>query len=240
VIVGSLPTTNGSPTTAKAGCLIVLNSQGTAVETFSGDGINGPWDMTVADNGNQATLFVTNVLKGAVAANGKVVHTGTVLRIVLNVPNQGNGIPSIQSKTVIGSGFPTQTNPTATVIGPTGVGLGRDGTLYVADTVNNRIAAIPNALTRTTSASTGRTVTKNGALSGPLGLTIAPNGDIVTVNGGNGFMVETTPEGTQVAKKLVATQGTPPGAGCLFGVAIRDNNGVYFVNDCTNTLDLLH
>jgi hypothetical protein len=243
VIVGSLPTTNGLPATAKAGCLIVLNSQGRAVETFSGDGINGPWDMTVSDNGKQATLFVTNVLKGAVAAKGKVVHTATVLRIVLTVPNQGNGIPSVQSTTVIGSGFPTQTNAAATVIGPTGVGLGSNGTLYVADTVNSRIAAISNALTRTTSASTGRTVSVNGALNGPLGLTIAPNGDIVTVNGGDGFMVETTPGGTQVAKKLVdrtKAPGAPPGAGCLFGVAVRDTSGVYFVDDCSVTLDLLH
>lgn len=35
-------------------------------------------------------------------------------------------------------------------------------------------AAIPNALSRRTSAGTGRTVSENGALNGPLGLAIAP------------------------------------------------------------------
>jgi sugar lactone lactonase YvrE len=37
------------------------------------------------------------------------------------------------------------------IIGPTGVGLGADGVLYVADTIGNRIAAIPNAPSGTAS-----------------------------------------------------------------------------------------
>ena len=46
VVVGSVPSTNGMAATAKAGCLIVLNSQGQVKETISGWGINGPWDST--------------------------------------------------------------------------------------------------------------------------------------------------------------------------------------------------
>jgi hypothetical protein len=186
---------------------------------------------------------VTNVLNGTVAANGKVVHTATVIRIELSVPNQGNGVPSRQSTTIIGSGFPARTDPAALVIGPTGLGLAKNGTLSVADSLNNRIAAIPNALTRTSTDQTGTTVTTNGALNDPLGLTIAPNGDILTANGNDGFLVETTPGGRQIAKKLVEktpVPGAAPGAGCLFGLAVRDSKGVYFVDDCTNTLDLLH
>jgi hypothetical protein len=73
VIVGSLPTSDGTPATAQAGCLIVLNSKGQAVGTISGNGINGPWDMTALDNGNSVSLFVTNVLNGTVAGNGNEV-----------------------------------------------------------------------------------------------------------------------------------------------------------------------
>lgn len=243
VIVGSLPTTNGMSATAKAGCLIVLDSNGDPVETLTGSNINGPWDMTASDEGNQAALFVTNVLNRTVAASPKVVNKATIIRIELTVPNQGDGVPSRQSTTVIGSGFSARTDPAALVIGPTGVGLGSDGTLYVADTLNSRIAAILNALTRTTTANTGRDVTENGHINGPLGLTIAPNGDILTVNGNDGFLVETTPNGNQIATRLLdktVTAGSPPGAGCLFGVAVRDNSGVYFVDDCDNTLKLLH
>jgi hypothetical protein len=240
VIVGSLPTSDGTSATAKAGCLIVLNSTGHVVETFSGSLINGPWDMTAFDQNAVAALFVTNVLNGTVAANGQVVHKGTIVRIVLNVPNQGQGMPSRISTTVIGSGFSERTDPAALVIGPTGVALGSNETLYVADSLNNRIAAIPHALDRNTTAHTGNTVTSNGALNDPLGLTIAPNGDILTVNGNNGKIVETTPSGTQVANKFLDTSGSPKGAGALFGLAIiPGGKGVYFVDDATNTLNTL-
>src|SRR5262252_9798066 len=85
VVVGSLPTRNGNAKTAKAGCLIVVNNQGRAAETLSGHGINGPWDMTAISRGGAAALFVTNDLNGTVAANGAVVHRGTVLRLILKL-----------------------------------------------------------------------------------------------------------------------------------------------------------
>jgi len=235
VIVGSLPTKDGTSTTAEAGFLIVLNNRGQVVETFSGSGINGPWDMAAFEEGNNVALFVTNVLNGTVSANGTVVNQGTVVRIDLTIPNQR--MPQEVSSTVIGSGFPQRTDPAALVIGPTGVALARDGTLYVADSLANRTAAIPNALQRQTSAGTGLTVSANGAISIPLGLTIAPNGDIIVANGGNGNLVEVTPNGNQVGVKTVE----PAGAGTLFGLTIAPMNAaVYFVDDGTNALNLLH
>ncbi len=239
VVVGSLPTVGGNPATAKAGCLLVLNSAGRVVETFSGHGINGPWDMTAVSLGYTTDLFVANVLNGTVAAGGKIVHKGTVLRLTVTRPL--HGMPKLTAVTTIGSGFAEETNLAALVIGPTGVGLGRNGWLYLADTIENRIAAIPDALSRTTSAKTGVTVSRNGAIQGPLGLTIAPDGDILTVNSLNGNLVEVTPKGDQVAVKALDKSGSPPGAGALFGLALAPHfTGVYFVDDATNTLDLLH
>jgi len=237
VIVGSLPTSDGTSATASPGCLIVLNNAGQVVETFLGAGINGPWDMTALDNEDQALLFVTNVLNGDVTQGAPhIVNQGTVLRLALDVPKSGAGVPMLVSTTEIGSGFAETADPDALVIGPTGVGLGSDGTLYVADSVNNRIAAIPDAVTRTTSANTGSDVSIGGALNDPLGLLVAPNGDIVTANGLDGNLVETTPEGKQVA---VDTVETATGAGSLFGIAIGDNkHGLYFVDDGDNTLKL--
>ena len=191
VIVGSLPTTDGTAATAQAGCLIVLNSAGQVVETLSGGAINGPWDMTALDMGSMAALFVTNVLNGTVTASPGTVTDGTVLRIVLSIPG-GGGMPVELSRTVVGSGFGERTDPAALVIGPTGVGLASDGTLYVADTLGNRITAIWNAVARTGSAGTGVTVSGGGGLNGPLGLAIAPNGNILTANANDGNMVETT------------------------------------------------
>jgi hypothetical protein len=243
VVVGSLPTSDGTAATAQAGCLLVLNSSGKVVETIYGTLINGPWDMTVFDGSNEAgsgaaALFVTNVLNGTVKAAGKVVNGGTVVRI--NLTLSIGAAPFVEAMTVIGSGFAERTDPAALVIGPTGVGLSKDlFSLYVSDSLNNRIAAIPFPLTRLTTAHTGSTISKNGSLNDPLGLTVAGNGDILTANGDDGFMVQTTPNGLQVSKTLLDSSGNPPGAGALFGLTTVGPK-VYYVDDAVNTLNLFN
>jgi hypothetical protein len=234
VIVGSLPTKNSA--ISGPGCLIVLDQWGHVRDTIAGHGIDGPWDMTALDHGNISELFVTNVLGGILghpSPNG-----GTVQRLLItSAPNR---TPRVLATTKIGSGFPARTDPNALVIGPTGVGLGRNGTLYVADTLNNRIGAIPGAVFRHSNDGPGRTVSKGGALNSELGLAIAPNGDILTVNGGDGNMVETTPFGKQVA--VVTVDNNSGGAGNLFGLAVKPGaRAVYFVDDfgSDNNLQLL-
>jgi hypothetical protein len=236
VIVGSLPTSDGTAATAQAGCLLVLDHHGNVVETFYGSLINGPWDMAAWDAGSFADLFVTNVLEGTVAAGGNVVHKGTVVRLALDI--HSGSAPTLQSITVIGSGFSERTDPAALVIGPTGLGLDANANiLYVADSLNNRITAIPDPVFRDTSAGTGATVSQDEYLDDPLGLTVAPDGTILTVNGNNGLLVETTPRGDQVHKALLDSTGTPPGAGALFGLIVQ-RAGIYFVDDASNTLNL--
>lgn len=239
VIVGSLPASGGVAANAQAGCLIVLDSTGNVVETFSGHNLNGPWDMTAADGGFLVALFVTNVLNGTVAAGGSVVNEATVVRLSLTIPD--GRPPQLIDSTIVASGFPERTDPAALVIGPTGVAFDEQtGILYVADSLDNRIAAIPNALFRAHSAGIGRTVSQGGALNDPLGLALTPNHDLVSANGNDGNIVETNPRGgKQVAVELVDNTGSPPGAGALFGLtAVSD--GVYFVDDATNTLNLFH
>ena len=256
VIVGSLPTSDGTSATAQAGCLIVLDSNGNVAETISGPLINGPWDMTSFEIGNQAAVFVTNVLNGTVAAGGSVVNEGTVVRVYLKVSE--NDAPVVESMTVIGSGFAERSDPVALVIGPTGVGLSGacnpfdekdcakgasfpfERALYVADTLNNRVAVIPNPLVRNNSAGTGITLTSGGTLNAPLGLTVAPNGHVITVNGNDGFATEITAKGTQVASELLDNTGGPPaGVGTLFGLVFDGSGKLYFVDDGSNTLNLL-
>lgn len=246
VIVGSLPTSDGTSATAQGGCLLVLDNSGNVVETFTDASINGPWDMTSFEDEEGAHLFVTNVLNGTVAANGAVVNQGTVLRIDLAVSQ--TKMPQIRSITEIGTGFSERTDPAALVIGPTGVGLspgcGEDENacvLYVADSVNNRIAAIFNPLLRRNSSGTGLTVSSGGSLNDPLGLTVAPNGHILVVNGDDGFITEITPRGKQLASVLLDnTGGPPPGNGTLFGLIFDPERGVLFVDDGSNTLNSLN
>ncbi len=235
VVVGSLPTTNGKAATAQAGCLIVLDSSGHPVETISGAPIDGPWDMGTVSEGASSTLFVTNVLNGTVASGETPVDQGTVVRIHLHT--SAKRPPKVTATRVIAEGFPERTDPAALVVGPTGVGLGGEGTLYVADTQGNRIAAVPNALSRQAPlGGGGDTVAKGGYLNNPLGLTVAPNGDILTANANDGSIVETTPVGAEFQPVE-----TGAGAGGLFGLTVAPNlKGVYFVNDSNNMLELLH
>jgi hypothetical protein len=235
VVVGSLPTTNGMAATAQAGCLIVLNSSGHPVETISGTPINGPWDMTSVAQGQNATLFVTNVLNGTVASGEKPVDEGTVVRIRVHIRN--NHPPKVGPPTVIANGFPERTDPAALVIGPTGVALGEEGILYVADTLGNRIAAVPNALDRQTPLGAGgTTVALGGYLNNPLGMALAPNGDVLTANANDGNIVETTPAGAEFQPV-----DTGAGGGGLFGLTVAPSfKGVYLVDDAENTLALLH
>jgi hypothetical protein len=237
VVVGSLPVTEAGTGTPEAGCLIVLNSVGSPIETWSGHNINGPWDLTAIQLPGFSELFVTNVLNGTVAAGGEVAHGGTVVRLeVVDLPGLS---PELVGSQVVGSGFAEQLNSSALVLGPTGVALGRDGTLYVADTVNNRLASIPFAWVRTTPvANGGLTLTSGGSLNGPLGMALAPNGDVITVNGGDGNAVETTSSGQQVATVQIDPAGL---GGDLFGLTIAPNGrGVLFVDDGDNTLKLFH
>ncbi len=235
VVVGSLPTTNGKSATAQLGCLIVLDSSGKPVSTISGANIAGPWDMTATTQGNITNLFVSNALNGGAAKGVHTIANSTVVRIRLQSgPGQA---PTVLSQQVIANKIPWRDDPAALVIGPTGLALAANGTLYLADTLDDRVAAIPQAITRTTALPDGGlTVTQGGFLHQPLGLALAPNGNILTANAGDGNIVETTPAGKQL---LVRTADVKTGAGSLFGLVVAPS-GVYYVDDGDNTLKLLH
>jgi len=237
VVVGSLPTTNGKSATAKYGCLIVLDSEGKAVATIASKNIQGPWDSTAKNEGSKTMLFVSNALNGGAAKGIHTIDNSTVLRIELE--SGENQAPKVLSETVIADGIPWVDSEEALVLGPTGLALASDGTLYMASTEDSKIYAISEATTRTTPAAKGGTVlTEAGHLKEPLGMVLAPNGNIITSNGGDGNMVETTPAGQQVA---VQTADKKTGAGSLFGMAIApEGKGIYFVDDGKNTVNLLH
>ena len=163
VIVGSLPTKKGA--ISGPGCLIVLDRFGHVRETFTDGGINGPWDMASLDLGNQAVLFVTNVLNGTVAANGKTVFGGTVLRLVIKIP--AFGLPFIWFDTTIGSGFPETLNRRRWSSARPASTSARTTCCTSPTRWSNRIASIPNALFRGFSAGRGFTVSRGRNLNGP-------------------------------------------------------------------------
>jgi hypothetical protein len=245
VIVGSLPSQDGTTRTKGQGCLIVLDPQGNVASAITGPDINGPWgNPAVIDRGDTATLFVSNTGfdVGAPKDDSPVIDKATVLRIDLAIP-QGKP-PVATQRTVIAGGFGEQADKDVFIIGPTGLALGKDGTLYVSDALGNRIAAIPNAATRSDSAGTGRDVTRDGLLKRPLAMTTAANGHLLVTNGLNGQVVEIDPAtGRQIYARWVDANKaqTPPGSGDLFGIAMTPaGDGFYYVEDEVNMLVLAH
>ena len=239
IIVGSAPSTDGTTKTLGKGCLIVLDANGKVAGTITGPDINDPWgNMAVIDRGGSATLFISNIGFGIGAPGQPPVKQATVLRLELAVP-EGQP-PVVKNRTVIGSGFAAQADANAFLVGPTGLALGPDDTLYVSDAVGNRIVAIDHATTRTKSGGTGRVVSEAGLLKRPLAMVLAGNGDLLVNNALNGQVVEIDPTaGTQRGAMWVDADEAqnPPGNGDLFGIAMtRDGKGFYYVEDDNNTL----
>lgn len=241
VLVGSAPSTDGTTATSGAGCLIVLDSAGKVAGTITGPDISMPWgNMALRASADHATLFVSNAGFGIGSPkDAPVVHRATILRLELALaPGQP---PRVTSRTVIASTLPAQADDSVFLIGPTGLALAPDGTLYASNAIDNSIIAIPDALTRKDSAGTGREITRDGLLKRPLAMVFAPNGHLLVTNGLNGQVVEIDPAGKQIAARWVDADRaqTPPGSGDLFGIAMTPaGDGFYYVEDENNTLVL--
>jgi hypothetical protein len=247
VIVGSTPSSDGTTKTKGSGCLIVFDANAQVAATWTGPNINGPWgNMAVIDNGSSAALFVSMAgfdlppwqVRDPQTGYPVTIRKSTVLRIGLSVP--AGGPPQITSQTVIASGLAARADRDVFMIGPTGLALAPNGTLYVSDAMENRIIAIPGAATRGDSAGTGQEVTKDGLLLRPLALTMTPQGHLLACNARNGQVVEIDPaSGKQLYAQWIDTNQaqSPPGNGDLFGIAMKpDGQGFYYVQDDVNTL----
>jgi hypothetical protein len=169
VLVGNLPTSDGTCATAQPGSILVLNSSGAQIGALSGNLIDGPWDSALFDLGNSAILFVSNVLRG------------TVVRFELAVSPTG---VSVMKATQIASGYMHRCDPVALVVGPTGLAFDAPkNVLYVASTEDNAVFAVHGAATTTKDRGPGDIIYSDPAhLHGPLALEKAPNGDLLVSN----------------------------------------------------------
>ena len=196
--------------------------------------------MAVIDHDSTATLFVSNSGFGVGAPDDSStnINKATVLRIDLAIP--AGKPPIVKNQTIIADGLSERADKDVFLIGPTGLALSNQSTLYVSDALNNRIVAIDKATTRQDSAGTGREITKDGLLHQPLAMTTAPNGNLVVTNGKNGQAVEIDPvTGKQIFAQWLDTDKaqTPPGNGDLFGITTNlSGDGLYYVEDDVNTL----
>jgi hypothetical protein len=247
IIVGSTPSTDGTTRTKGDGCLLVLDPNGRLAAVWAGPNINDPWgNMATIDNGSTATLFVSMAgfdVPGPEVRDPKtgyqpIINKATVLRLELAIPP--GQPPRITSQTVIANGFGQKADKDVFLVGPTGLALAPDNTLYASDALSNRIVAIADAMTRATSAGTGWVVTQGGLLRRPLALILTADGHLLACNAQNGQVVEIDLQSGQqlYAQWIDVNQAqSPPGNGDLFGMALTpDGKSFYYVEDDMNAL----
>lgn len=210
VLVGNVPTSDGTIGTIKPGSLLFLDKNGKMVSPSPYTAkLDGPWDLTIEDGFDRAQVFVSNVLNG------------TVTRLDLTV---GRSSLTVNRATVIATGYTVQPNAAALILGPTGLAYDkRDDLLYVASTGDNEIFVVRRAGSRSGSSGRGAVVFADPHLRGPLALVFAPNGNLLTANGDAVNADPTQPSEIvefTVAGKFVRQFDVDAAQGGAFGMAI--------------------
>ena len=163
-------------------------------------------------------------------------------RIDLKV--SGTGV-TVQPMVQIASGFAHRTDPAALVLGPGGLAYdAQHDTLYVTSMVDNSVFAIAKASKTTKDLGTGRLIYQDNVhLHGPIGLALAPNGDLIAANG-DGVNVDANQPSELVeftkTGRFVTLLSVDPTNGGAFGLAIGSRNGVTTlasVDDVTSQLE---
>jgi hypothetical protein len=235
VLIGNVPTADGTAATVQPGRLAVLNQNGDFLGTFGTlASVDGPWGMAIHDTGNGVTgtanVFISNVLSGVVSRLDISYNTASISA----------------TATIVATGFSHRTDPAALVLGPSG--LAYDPThdiLYVASSTDNAIYEVPTAVATHAPVTATLLVQDFAHLHGPLDLAILPNGYLVVADsdGSNvdpnqpSELVEYSPTG-----QFVSQMSIDPNNGGAFGLATNNMGWGTFrfaaVDDNANTLKI--
>jgi len=191
--------------------------------------------MAVDDQMTTAKVFVSNVL------NGTVIRIGLTLTPTFTV----------DSITKIAQGYGFINNNTNPLVGPSGLAYNVElHTLYVTSAEKFRVYAVANADTITTPVNLGTQIYADAIhLHGPVGLALAPNGDLISAQADNFFpnpampseIVEFTKTGLFVAQYSIDST-----VGAAFNIALGMNSDPLapikfaYVDDAENTLNMVY
>jgi hypothetical protein len=236
VLIGNLPTADGTSATVQPGRLALVDRNGTFFGTLGTLAVvDGPWGMAVDDTGTggsgAAHVFVSNVLSGVVS------------RFDITYTPAGVGATAL----VLANGFNHRFDPAALVLGPSGLAYNAaNDTLYVASSADNAVYQIPTAAAPHTAPVSATLFFQDFThLHGPLDLAILPNGHFLIANsdGSNADpnqpseLVEYTAAG-----QFLAQMPVDPNNGGAFGLAVNNIGWgtirLGAVDDNANTLNI--
>ncbi len=228
------------------GDLLVGNNNGPGqINAYS---LSGDFQGTLTLNTGQP--FAEADLWAISFGNGSGAGSANTLFFTAGLASNTDGLfgaVSVQSVPEPGAAATGSMQPTsaAPIIGPGGLAYdAKNDTLYAASTGNNAIFAIRHASKTHTDNGMGRLISQDPAhLRGPIGLALAPNGDLLTTNGDAvnvdasqpSELIELTPEGQVVGELSLDTA-----LGADFQVVVQGSHKtvtVATVNDDLDTLD---
>jgi hypothetical protein len=233
VLIGNLPTADGTSATVQAGRLSVLDRFGNFLGTIGSPSVvDGPWGMAVDDTGSGGTgtahVFLSNVLSGVVSRFDITYAPASLSATAL----------------VLAEGFTHRTDPAALVLGPSGLAYdAANDTLYVASSTDNAVYQIPTASKTNSTVTATLFFSDTTHLHGPLDMAFLPNGHLLVANsdGSNADpnqpseLVEYTATG-----QFVGQMPVDPNNGGAFGLAVNNMGWgtirLAAVDDNANTL----
>lgn len=211
IVVGNLPTLDGTAGTAQAGSLLVINNQRQLIQTITSPEINGPWDMALVDRGDRAIAFIANAISGTVSRLDFAVNPA--------------GLSVLSAKT-IASGYMHKGDPAALFDAPTGLVYDhRRDVLYVASTLDNAVFAVRDAADREHDAGPGQIIYQdNTHMHGALVMAMAPNGHLLVSN--NDVINPDPKQPSEIVEftingQFVKELSVDPNLGGSFGLAVN-------------------
>jgi hypothetical protein len=206
---------------SKSGPITVLDSNGKLVTTIAPKStlnptslLNGPWEMAVADHFSTAEVYVSNVLDGTIIRiNVQITFNPTTFHVV-SITRVAMGFGHVLSNLtgLSGLAFDPETH-----------------TLYFSSQVTNNVGAIfslANADKLTSPGAAKLIYFDKVHLHGPLGLVLAPNGDLLSAQADSTNVDPNQPsEIVEFTKTghFVAQYSVDHTAGGAFNVAIGQN-----------------
>ncbi|HUB82460.1 MAG TPA: hypothetical protein VMB03_26870 [Bryobacteraceae bacterium] len=164
--------------------------------------LNFPYQVAIDYSQSPFALYVSDTNNNRVLVWKDSAHfqSGDPADLVIGQPTLYTAAPNIDSGAA-------QTPTATSLAGPRGVAVAKDGTVYVADSGNNRVLQFPRPVSQsgriTPSAVIGQTnftssasaATSATSLNTPGGLAIGPNGDLFVADSGNNRVLEFPPGG---------------------------------------------
>jgi hypothetical protein len=208
--------------------------------------LNGVFECTLTLNTGQP--FAAADLWALSFGNGGAAGSQNTLFFTAGLASNTDGLfgaVSVQSVPELSAAGSMPPNSAAVIVGPGGLAYNsKNDTLYVAATGNNEIFAIKHASKTHSDNGTGALVYQDQAhLRGPIGLALAPNGDLLTTNDDAvnfdlnqpSELIEFTPQGQFVGE--LSLDHNPGAAFQILVQSTKKTVTVVSVNDDVFTLD---